>query len=516
MLAALALLLAITPNAIKAHIDFLSADALEGRETGTRGYDVAAAYVAAQLEAAGAEPAGEGGTYFQKVRFHTSRLDPTRSTFCIREGAVCTPFEHRKDVLLGGSSAPISDIDAEVVFAGFGVTAPELSHDDYASIDVRGKVVAILAGSPPRFPHSQRAYYSNQTVKLRNAAARGAIAAVTIRTHDSERRFAWSRQIAQGDSTGMRALDREGQPMEDVPEIRGGATLGPAAAEALFRGEATPVERVLADAEQGITRPFPLRKRIVMHVTTTIGQAASPNVVAIVRGSSLPNEHVVISAHLDHLGFTDRGEDRIRNGALDNASGIAALLEIAREVAAMRPRPARSIVFAAVTAEEKGIQGSLAFADRPSVGGTIVANVNMDMLTMLFPVKSLVALGLEHSSLAPLATEAARRNGFAIQPDPLPEEVRFIRSDQFSFVKKGIPAISYKGGFHDETSEKLTRDWLRNVYHSVDDEREQKLDYDSGARWAQANLDLAVAIANAKERPQWNEGDFFGTRFGSR
>jgi len=222
----------------------------------------------------------------------------------------------------------------------------------------------------------------------------------------------------------------------------------------------------------------------------------------------------VISAHLDHLGLADRGQDRIRNGALDNASGIAALLEIAREVAAMRPRPARSIVFAAVTAEEKGIQGSLAFVNRPSAGGTIVANVNMDMLTMLFPMKSLVALGLEHSSLAPLATEAARRNGFAIQPDPLPEQVRFVRSDQFSFVKEGIPAISYKGGFHDQASETLTRDWLRDVYHSPSDERAQKLDYDSGARWARANLDLAVAIANAKERPRWNEGDFFGTRFG--
>ncbi len=190
---------------------------------------------------------------------------------------------------------------------------------------------------------------------------------------------------------------------------------------------------------------------------------------------------------------------------------------MARAVAAMKPRPRRSIVFAALTAEEKGLQGSMAFADRPSIDGTIVANVNMDMITMLFPMKSIVILGLEHSTLAPLARAAAERNGFTIQDDPLPEEVRFIRSDQYSFIKKGIPAITYKGGLVSADpaidGETLTRDWLRNIYHSAADESDQKLDYASGARWARTNLDLAVAIANAKERPRWNEGDFFGTRF---
>ncbi|HEX6640924.1 MAG TPA: M20/M25/M40 family metallo-hydrolase, partial [Thermoanaerobaculia bacterium] len=259
------------------------------------------------------------------------------------------------------------------------------------------------------------------------------------------------------------------------------------------------------------------QKRIAIRTTTAVGEATSPNVVAIIRGSELPNEHVVVTAHLDHLGITDRGEDRIRNGALDNASGIAALLEMARSVAAMHPRPRRSIVFAAVAGEEKGMQGSLAFADRPSIDGTIVANVNMDMITMLFPMKSVVILGLEHSTLAPLARAAAENNGFTIQDDPQPEEVRFIRSDQFSFVEKGIPAITYKGGFLSADpaidGEKLTRDWLRNIYHSAADESDQKLDYESGARWAHTNLDLVLAIANAKERPRWNDGDFFGTRF---
>lgn len=297
--------------------------------------------------------------------------------------------------------------------------------------------------------------------------------------------------------------------MEVFPQLRGGATLGPAAAQAVFHGEATELAPLLADADKGITHSFPLHKRLVMHTTTTLSETSSPNVVAMVRGAQHPHEYVVVSAHLDHLGLRPDGEDRIRNGALDNASGIAALIEIARSVAAMKQRPSRSIVFIAVGGEEKGTQGSLAFADHPTLDGPIVANVNMDMLTMLFPMKTLVALGAEHSNLGPLAVEAARRNGFAIQDDPLPEEVRFVRSDQFSFVKKGIPAISYKGGFHDAATEKITRDWLHDVYHSVDDEADQKLDYDSGARWAQTNLDLAVMIANAKSLPQWNAGDFF-------
>ncbi len=461
----------------------------------------------------GAEPAGDGGTYFQQVRLRTYLLDPSKSSFAI-DGKT---FEHRKDVLVVVGLENTSEVEAPVVFAGFGIVAPDLGHDDYANIDVRGKIVALLSDSPPRFPHSQRAYYSSGSVKSANAVERGAIGVIIVPTLDSERRRPWTRMISTGDSIGMRALGRDGQPLEAYPQIRGRATLGPVAAQALFAGERTTLDAILADAEKGITKPFALQKRVTIRATTTISELTSPNVVAIVRGSELPNEHVVVTAHLDHLGITDRGEDRIRNGALDNASGVAALIEIARAVAAMKPRPRRSIVFAAVTAEEKGLQGSHAFADRPSIDGNIVANVNMDMITMLFPMKSIVPLGLEHSTLGPLARAAAERNGFTVQSDPLPEEVRFIRSDQYAFIRKGIPAISYKGGLVSADpaidGEKLTRDWLRTIYHTAADESDQKLDYATGVAWARTNLDLAVSIANAEARPRWNEGDLFGTRF---
>lgn len=512
---------AIRPAAIRAHVRFLASDLLEGREAGSRGYEIAAEYVATQFESAGVAPAGEGGTYLQRVRFRTYKLDAARSSFCLEAGdGTYIPFEHRKDVLLSTALTTESAVRAPVVHVGFGIVAPELGLDDYKGIDVRGKVVAILSGAPPRFPHSPRALYSDSLLKLRTAAEHGAIGVLTIRTRETERRFAWSRIAGQDDGAAFRAIDRNGQPMEVVPAIRASVTLGPTAAEALFRNTAIRLDSLLADAEKGIAHSFPIDARVKIEVATTIGEQSSPNVVGIVTGSDSKraSELVVLTAHLDHLGVTGKGEDRIRNGALDNASGIAALIEIARKIAAMPEKPARSIVFVALTAEEKGTQGSLAFVENPSVAGTIVANVNMDMLTMLFPMNSLVALGSEHSTLGPLAREAASRGGFLIEPDPQPEEVRFIRSDQYSFVKKGIPAITFKGGFASRDpnidGEKKTREWLRTVYHSAKDDTTQELDYASGARWADVNASLVVAIARANETPRWNPGDVFGLRFG--
>jgi Zn-dependent M28 family amino/carboxypeptidase len=209
--------------------------------------------------------------------------------------------------------------------------------------------------------------------------------------------------------------------------------------------------------------------------------------------------------------------DRVYNGALDNASGSAALIEIARAFAALPQKPRRSVIFLAVTGEEKGELGSEYFANHPTVK-PIVADINMDMFTMLFPVKDVIALGGEHSTLGDPARDAAAQAGFEVSPDPQPEEVRFIRSDQYSFVKRGIPSITYKAGMKSSDpsidSETVTRTWLREVYHSVKDNPDQKLDYASGARWADANFLLALAVANAPEKPAWKKNDFFGVKFG--
>jgi len=214
--------------------------------------------------------------------------------------------------------------------------------------------------------------------------------------------------------------------------------------------------------------------------------------------------------------MTATGDDRIYNGALDNASGSAALIEIARAFASLPQRPMRSVVFVAVTGEEKGELGSEYFAKHPTFT-PLVANINMDMFTMLFPNKDVIALGAEHTTLGPQAIDAAKQAGFEVSPDPQPEEVRFIRSDQYSFVKQGIPAITFKAGVKSSDpsidGEKVTRAWLREVYHTVHDNPDQKLDYASGARWADANFILALAVANAPEKPAWTKGDFFAQRF---
>ena len=504
MLAATAFVLAaslsIDPAAIKAHIDFLASDLLEGRETGTRGYDVAAAYVASQFALAGLEP------HVQEVRFRAGIVET--ATFSI-DGR---PFVDRKDVIF---TSPLlresEEVDAQVVFAGFGIVAPGLAHDDYANLDVTGKIVLVLTGAPPRFPTTQRAFYSDMDMKLQNAADRGAAAVLSLRTLVDERRQPFEKSIKQPPSTSMSPIEKK------LPDLHGRALIGIEAARVLFAKAPIPLTQILDDADRGIAHSFPLGARVAMRTVTRLTETRSTNVYSVVRGSSIPGEYVALTAHLDHNGLVPEGADRVRNGALDNASGIAALIEIAKSIAAMPRKPARSVVFAALTAEEKGWGGSWQFAEHPPVS-SIVANVNMDMLTMLFPVKDLVAIGSEHSSLGPLARAAAMGAGFEVSPDPLPEEVRFIRSDQYRFVRKGIPAITYKGGMKSVDpsidGEKITRAWLREIYHTVQDNPDQKIDYPSGARWADANRRLVLAIAGAPERPLWNRGDFFGQTFG--
>lgn len=492
-------LTSIEPSAIKAHIDFLASDVVEGRETGTRGFEIAARYVESQFALMGLEPRR------QEVRLRTAMLES--ATFAVGD----QQFTHRKDVLVGSNFlAEASEVEGEVVFAGFGIVAPSLRHDDYANLDVKGKIVMIFTGAPPQFPATQRAFFSDGDQKMRNAADRGAIGLITLRTLVDEKRQPFARSIQQPPSTGMYAYD------EAVPNLRGRALVSREVANVLFAKASIPLAQVLEDADKGIAHSFPLGVRASISARTRLSETRSANIYAVLRGSSLPDEHVALTAHLDHLGLVAEGEDRVRNGALDNASGIAALLEIAKSIAAMPKRPSRSIVFVAFTAEEKGGGGSWQFAERPPVPN-VVANVNMDMLTMLFPLKDVVALGSEHSSLGPLAATAAKEAGFDVSPDPLPEEVRFIRSDQYAFVRRGIPAITYKGGLKSADpaidGEKITREWLRETYHTVRDNPDQKLDYASGARWADANRRLMLAIANGKARPRWNPGDFFGETF---
>lgn len=503
---------AVSPRSMRAHMKFLASDLLEGREAGTRGFDVAAEYVVAQFMAVGLEPAGDGGSWLQKVEARTAMIDPAGCSITV-DGR---PLVLQKDVIFRPDFVRTSsDADGEIVFAGFGISAPELGHDDYAGIDVKGKIVLMLSGAPPRFPSTQRAFYSDRSRKIALAGKRGAIGILATNTRLDERRSPFAKAAEQAGMRSMRAV--RGTALLDVtPEIRANLALSTPAAASLFARAPVPWERVLDDAAKSQSHSFPLGVNAVIRTTSVHGSATSHNVVGRIAGAAIPSEHVAITAHLDHLGMATKGEDRFYNGMLDNASGVAALIEIAREIASAPGRPLRSIVFAALTGEEKGGTGAAIFNEDPPVS-SIVANVNMDMFTMLFPVADVVALGGEHSTLGPLAVAAAASAGFTTSPDPQPEEVRFIRSDQYAFVEHGIPAMTFKQGLKSRDAAvdgaTVTGKWLREIYHTVHDNPDQKLDYESGARWADANRNLVLAIANARDRPRWNKGDFFGKTF---
>jgi Zn-dependent M28 family amino/carboxypeptidase len=507
LLLALPLSAAVSPTAIKAHIDFLASDALEGRETGTRGYDIAAAYVATQFQALGLDVST------QPVDFRTARIDGAKSAMTVGNATLA----HRKDVILRPDFArPVSDASGEIVFAGFGVVAPELGVDDYAKLDVRGRIVLVLSGAPAKFPNDQRAYHSSGERKRDLAAEHGAIGFLTVSTATDEKRFPFAKAASQSDSTAMRVVDG-GRILGVSSQLLADGTISQQTARTLFANAPATFDNVLADAEKSVSHSFPLGVSASIHTETTHGTAKAANVIGILSGAE--PSFVAYTAHLDHLGIApNKPGDNIYNGALDNASGVAALIEIARAFTQLPPKPKRSIVFVAVCGEEKGELGSSYFAAHEA--SNVVADINMDMFTMLFPVRDVIAMGGEHSTLGDLARAAATRAGFEVSPDPQPEEVRFIRSDQYSFVKQGIPAMIFKAGNKSTDpsidSDKIARDWLRNVYHSVNDNPDQKLDYPSGARWADANFYLGLAVANADQPPAWKPGDFFGEKFGSR
>jgi len=508
----------VKPAAIAAHVRFLADDLLEGRETGSRGHAIAARYVASQFVAAGLAPAGDRDTYFQHVPLRASKLVPESSSFFVRDGDTRTEFLQRRDVAISAGSTPRAEADAPVVFVGYGVVAPELKHDDYAGVDVRGKIVMVVRGAPSSFPNNPRAYYSTNAVKGRFAADRGAIGMISVKSPSEEARAPYAIELGRSPGPPMAYVHANGELEGSIPELRVRATISRKVAETLFARVAE-FAPVMADIEKGLQRSFALETSVAIVATTTFADIESENVVAVLRGSDpkLRAEHIVYSAHVDHLGIDadEKKADRIYNGALDNGSGVAALIEIAKLFAALPKRPARSIYFVALTGEEKGEQGAAAFADR--FHEQLVADINMDMFMMLYPVKDVVLLGPEHTTLGASAARAVKAAGFIVSPDPQPEEVRFVRSDQYAFVKKGIPAIHIKAGLLSRDpsidAAKLSKEWLRDVYHSPRDESSQKIDWASGARYAYANFLLGVELANAPQRPRWKTGDFFAGKF---
>lgn len=513
----------IRPDAIRAHMQFLSDDLMEGRETGTRGYMLAANYIRSQFEAIGLKPGGTNGSYFQQVPFRRSRLVPEQSSFVPSRNGKKLKLQWEQDyVMRGNPMYEKTSVEAPVVFVGYGVTAPQFNHDDYAGVDVKGKVVMVLYGAPSTLPSSERAHFSPTDQKEKMAAAHGAAGVLVVWAGEQEKRTPFKRFAEYVQGPRMQWLNAKGQPSDVNPAIKGEAYLSTDAARKLFEGASQTFDQAQAAAVEGKSKAITLPITASIQTVSQFESLQSPNVAGILPGSDpkLKNEYVLYTAHADHLGIgRPKNGDNIYNGALDNASGTAALIEMAHAFATMNPQPRRSILFVAVTGEEEGLLGSEYFAEYPTVPvDNIVANINMDELPMVFDFKDVVALGAEHSSLGPIIDSIAKAENLEVSPDPMPEENFFVRSDQYSLVKKGVPAVAITGG--DKATDpakngaEIEKAWIKTYYHSPQDDMNQPLDYNAAAKYTRLNFALGYAVANQDARPTWNPGDFFGNAFG--
>jgi hypothetical protein len=513
----------IRPEAIRADIRFLSDDLLEGRGTATRGYQIGAKFMATQLEGLGLQPAGDAGTYFQNVPLRSLKVDQAASTFSLTRDAKTQKLAFGKDfVAFADPGRSESSVEAPLVFVGYGVTAPGQNYDDYKSIDVKGKIVAVLPGAP-NFQSALKAHYSSGDIKAQNAAAHGAVGVIALDDPIQERSYPFAKFVRDLVTPEFRWLDKHGKPNDYFPEIKAAAFLSMGATENLFRGTSHTAQELFALAKDGKPQPvlaLPVTAKL-RNVTKSLGVQGS-NIVAKLEGSdpALKNEYVVYTAHLDHIGIGEPVHgDTIYNGALDNASGCATLLEIARAFSGMNPRPRRSLLFVFVTGEEAGLLGSDYFASNPTVpANSIVADVNVDEVLMLWPLRDIVAFGAEHSSLDAVIKKAAERMHLVESPDPLPEEVVFIRSDQYSFVKQGIPAVMPSPGFKSDNPQinpaAIFEKWEQTRYHEPQDDIDQPgLDFDAAAKFARFAFLCGYLITEDPQRPTWNKGDFFGDHY---
>ncbi|GAB4022261.1 M28 family metallopeptidase [Spirosoma koreense] len=511
----------VRPDAIRTHMSILANDSLRGRKPGTKGFDMAADYVVGQLKALGFKPAGENKAYRQDVPLRRWQVNEANSTLTLIVKGREQPLAYGKQFIL--NPAPdhaTSDVTAPVVFVGYGVTAPELNYDDYTGIDVKGKIVAFFNGAPSSFPSNQRAYYSSS--KAENAVAHGAVGtlAFSLPTDLRNRIETAAPRARQGI---YRWVDKAGKPQRTYPALQGAASLSDSTARLVFASAPTPFKDVIAQAQKNHPQAFPLNFSVRMKTQTDVVEdVAGYNVVGLLPGSDpvLKDEYVVCAAHIDHLGVGRPVKgDSIYNGAHDNASGVAINLEMARLFASLPKAPRRSILFVGVTGEEMGLLGSDYFASNPTVPKEkIVANLALDMPFFFHPLLDIVPYGAEHSSLRKEVEQAASFLGLKISPDPIPEQTVFMRSDHFSFVRQGIPALFVKSG--SETGNpnlngtKLNLEWRATIYHTPQDDMNQPFDFSAAAKHAQLQFLIAYLTAQSDQRPIWNQGDFFGTKFG--
>lgn len=506
---------------VEAHVRFLADDLLEGREAGTRGYDIAALYVSSQFAQIGLQPAGDAGGWLQKVPL-LQGVRRRGGELSVLGGEAPLSYVFQDEFLPAVNfDQPLWSLEAPLVFVGQAVVAPEYGHDDLAGLELEGTVAVLFSGAPARFGNDQRAFYSSGREKLRVLAERGVVGVIYLGDPVREAKSPWIRGAANWERPSMRLRDAKGAPRDTFPTIRGSASLSVEGARRLFAAAGIDAEQVFAQLKDGTLESTKLPLSVRMRGAADLIALDSHNVVGRIAGAGpvVDAEHVVYTAHLDHVGIGAPVQgDAIYNGALDNALGVGILIETAR-LAAQAPRAARSQLFVAVTGEEKGLLGAEHFADSPGLSGRLVANINMDMPVILAPQEDVIPIGIEHSSLKAVVEAAAADLGIALTPDPFPEEVVFVRSDQFAFVRRGIPAVYLDGGIHASVPEVDGREqldgFLRHHYHQPSDDLNLSIHFPTAARLATLNARIGQRVGNAAKAPSWNEGNFFGGKFAS-
>jgi Zn-dependent M28 family amino/carboxypeptidase len=493
-----------------AHVKILADDNMEGRETGSDALKRAQAYAVKQFEKAGLQPAGTDG-FYQHVTFTVREIDEKDSSLTLVRDGKDEPLVLGEDAYFSTRVHLAPEVNAPLVFVGYGLQVPEKNYDDLAGLDLKGKVAVLLAGSPAETPSALASHYQSAGERWKYLKRAGVVGIIGI-PNPSSMDIPWSRMSL---NRAHPAMDLAGAEFQDTAGEQLAATFNPAQADKLFAGSGHTFAELAALAKDRKPLPrFPLLVSIKARAKIVEKTVQSANLVAVLPGTDpkLKSEFVVLSAHLDHIGIGEPiNGDRIYNGAMDNGSGSALLLDIAASFKSHPEKLRRSIIFLSVTAEEKGLLGSRYFAAHPSVGaGATVADINVDMFLPIVPLKVLKVLGFTDSDLGDRVRQIAESYGVQVQPDPEPLRNSFIRSDQYSFIRHGIPSVKMDVGFIPGSPEQqIFKDWLTNRYHAPSDDLDQPVDLHAAALYESIVRQLLINIANDEARPEWKPDSFF-------
>ena len=491
-------------------VEMLANDEMQGRDTGSPAHRKAADLVAAEFQRAGLTPAGING-YLQPVKFTGRKIVEAESSLELVRNGKAEKLTLGEDAVVSLRISPAEAVEAPLVFAGYGLTVPDLNYNDLAGLDLKGKILVVLTGGPSTVPAPLRSHFSYPIERQKFLEQAGAVGLITIqnpRTDD----VPWARSTLARFQESMSLADSD---LVDYKSLKLGATINAAHADKWLAGSGHTITELLDLVTAGKPLPrFPLVPSLRARVKVNRRDIESQNVVGIRPGSdpSLKNEYVVLSAHLDHVGVGEPIDgDKIYNGAMDDASGVAAILEIANELNQEKVTTKRSLLFVAVTGEEKGLLGSRYFTAHPTVDAKrMVADLNMDMFLPLYPLKILTVYGVNESDLGDAIRTLAKPMNLQVQDDPQPERNIFVRSDQYNFIRHGVPAVMPEFGNAKGSKEAaIEKAWLDKRYHAPSDDLNQPVDLHAAADYVEFMRRLTVNVADAPAKPQWKPNSFF-------